>query len=93
MDNFQNSQVKKDLQLNESLEASKIKTQKIDNNSLITNNKNNNSYQPKNLPVLEDIIKNNEELTLTQNEKTKRKNKEKVDEESKEDYSMKSKKN
>ena len=92
MDNFQNSQVKKDLQLNESLEASKIKTQKIDNNSLITNNKNNNSYQPKNLPVLEDIIKNNEELTLTQNEKTKRKNKEKVDEESKEDSSMKSRK-
>ena len=92
MDNFQNSQVKKDLQLNESLEASKLKTQKMDNNSLLTNNKNNNSYQPKNLPVLEDIIKNNEELTLTQNEKTKRKNKEKVDEESKEDSSMKSRK-
>ena len=92
MDNFRNIKTKKDSTSNESAKTIKNNTQQLGNNSSSNTNKNNNTYQPRNLPVLEDIIKSNEKLTLTQNENTKRKNKSQGKEESKQDSSKKSKK-
>ena len=89
MDNFQNIKTKKDSTSNESAKTIKNNTQQLYNNSPSNTNKNNNTYQPRNLPVLEDIIKSNEKLTLTQNENTKGKNKSQGKEESKQDSSKK----
>ncbi len=57
MDNFQNIKAKKDSTSNESAKTIKNKSQQLYNNSPSNTNKNNNTYQPRNLPVLEDIIK------------------------------------
>ena len=92
MDNIKNIKTKKDQKSNERAKTIKNKSQQLYNNSPSNTNKNNNTYQPRNLPVLEDIIKSNEKLTLTQNENTKGKNKSQDKEESKQDSSKKSKK-
>ena len=60
------------LSLNESKENSRLKTDKLDTDTPISNNKKDNSYKPKNVPVLEEILKSNEDFRLSYSDNTRK---------------------
>ena len=72
MENTQKFQGKNDLILTDSQQSSKMKNQKLEDESPVITNKKDNSYEPKKVPILEDMIKYNEDIQVSQSENTRK---------------------
>ena len=72
MDNLKKPQGKNDLIITDSQQSSKMKNQKLEDESPLTINKKDNSYETKKAPMLEDMIKNNEDIQISQSENTRK---------------------
>ena len=72
MDNLKKPKLKNDLIITDSQQSSKIKNQKLEDESPLTINKKDNSYETKKAPMLEDMIKNNEDIQISQSENTRK---------------------
>ena len=72
MDNLKKPQGKNDLIITDSQQSSKMKNKKLEDESPLTINKKDNSYETKKAPMLEDMIKNNEDIQISQSENTRK---------------------
>ena len=72
MDNLKKPQGKNDLIITDSQQSSKMKNKKLEDESPLTVGKKDNSYETKKAQMLEDMIKNNEDIQISQSENTRK---------------------